>query len=243
MLQGDKHVRYIQDMPSVCAPYIGSSTKQFYNGRVSSRSLVNRQAVVPCTENSQLESKNQGEIYVEDNQNKQRNNYVRFFAMIATSMIVMFFLMYLNSYQIIDHAWFSETRFFMTLLMGGAMLIIMLAFMLRMYKNNTANVAIFIGGALLMVLAVWLVRSQITVTDTDYMEGMIPHHSIAILTSERAQIEDVRVRELADGIIDAQRREIKEMEWLIEDIRANGVAATEEEANNRPVPEFSGTPE
>ena len=180
---------------------------------------------------------------MEDNQNKQRNNYVRFFAMIATSMIVMFFLMYLNSYQIIDHAWFSETRFFMTLLMGGAMLIIMLAFMLRMYKNNTANVAIFIGGALLMVLAVWLVRSQITVTDTDYMEGMIPHHSIAILTSERAQIEDVRVRELADGIIDAQRREIKEMEWLIEDIRANGVAATEEEANNRPVPEVSGTPE
>ncbi len=180
---------------------------------------------------------------VEDNQNKQRNNYLRFFAMIATSMVVMFFLMYLNSYQIIDHAWFSETRFFMTLLMGGAMLIIMLAFMLRMYKNTTANVAIFIGGALLMILAVWLVRSQITVTDTDYMEGMIPHHSIAILTSERAQIEDVRVRELADGIIDAQRREIKEMEWLIKDIRANGVAATEEEANNRPVPDFAGTPE
>ncbi|MCB8936612.1 MAG: DUF305 domain-containing protein [Anaerolineae bacterium] len=163
--------------------------------------------------------------------------------MIATSMVVMFFLTYLNSYQIIDHAWFSETRLFMTMLMGGAMLIIMLAFMLGMYKNNTANVAIFIGGALLMVIALWLVRSQITVTDTDYMEGMIPHHSIAILTSEKAQIEDVRVRELADEIIDAQRREIKEMEWLIEDIRANGVAETEDEANNRPVPQFSGTPE
>jgi len=180
---------------------------------------------------------------VEDKQNKQRNNYIRFFAMIATSMVVMFFLTYLNSYQIIDHAWFSETRLFMTMLMGGAMLIIMLAFMLGMYKNNTANVAIFIGGALLMVIALWLVRSQITVTDTDYMEGMIPHHSIAILTSEKAQIEDVRVRELADEIIDAQRREIKEMEWLIEDIRANGVAETEDEANNRPVPQFSGTPE
>ncbi|MCA9867928.1 MAG: DUF305 domain-containing protein [Anaerolineales bacterium] len=180
---------------------------------------------------------------MEDKQNKQRNNYIRFFAMIATSMVVMFFLTYLNSYQIIDHAWFSETRLFMTMLMGGAMLIIMLAFMLGMYKNNTANVAIFIGGALLMVIALWLVRSQITVTDTDYMEGMIPHHSIAILTSEKAQIEDVRVRELADEIIDAQRREIKEMEWLIEDIRANGVAETEDEANNRPVPQFSGTPE
>lgn len=180
---------------------------------------------------------------MEDNPNKQRNNYIRFFAMIGTSMVVMFFLMYLNSYEIIAHARFSETRLFMTLLMGGAMIIIMLAFMLGMYKNKTANAAMFIGGALIMVLAIWLVRSQITVNGVDYMEGMIPHHSIAILTSERAQIEDVRVRQLADGIIEAQRREIKEMDWLIEDIRANGLAETAEEAAARPVPDFSVTPE
>lgn len=72
------------------------------------------------------------------------------------------------------------------------------------------------------------------------MEGMIPHHSIAILTSERAQIEDRRVRELADEIIKAQRREIKEMAWLIEDIKANGVAETQAEADSRPVPDFEG---
>ena len=72
------------------------------------------------------------------------------------------------------------------------------------------------------------------------MSAMIPHHSIAILTSERAEIEDVRVRELADEIIKAQRREIKEMNWLIEDIQQNGPATTEAEANARPVPEFEG---
>lgn len=75
------------------------------------------------------------------------------------------------------------------------------------------------------------------------MEGMIPHHSIAILTSERARIEDPRVRQLADEIIEAQRREIKEMEWLIADIKANGIAKTQEEADARAVPDFSGTPE
>jgi hypothetical protein len=95
----------------------------------------------------------------------------------------------------------------------------------------------------MIVLAVWLVRSQVTVDGVDYMEGMIPHHSIAILTSERAGIEDLRVRELADEIIEAQRREIKEMEWLIEDIKTNGMAQTQEEADTRPVPDFSGTPE
>ncbi len=179
---------------------------------------------------------------------EQQNNgspvsYLRFFAMIGTSMIIMYLLMYLNSYQILDHAWFSETRLFMTMIMGGAMMAIMLFFMLGMYKNNKLNAAIFIGAALILLLSTWLVRSQITVDGVDYMEGMIPHHSIAIMTSERAGIEDQRVRELADEIIAAQHREIKEMEWLIEDIRSNGVAETEEEANARPIPDFSGTPE
>ncbi len=110
----------------------------------------------------------------------------------------------------------------MTFIMGGAMLIIMLGFMLNMYKNKMMNGAIFMAGILLILASVWLVRSQVTVSDADYMEGMIPHHSIAVLTSERAMIEDMRVRKLADEIIEAQRREIKEMEWLINDIRENG---------------------
>jgi hypothetical protein len=179
---------------------------------------------------------------MEQNHNK-KGNYLRFFAMVGTSMVIMYFLMYLNSYQILDHAHFSETRLFMTTIMGGAMMAVMLSFMMGMYKNRKANAAILIGSGLLILLSVWLVRSQVTVTDVDYMEGMIPHHSIAILTSENAGIEDIRVRELADKIIEAQRREIREMEWLIEDIRENGLAETAEEANARPVPDFAGTPE
>lgn len=173
----------------------------------------------------------------------ERRAYTRFFIMIGTSMVAMFILMYSHSYQILDHAWFSETRLFMTLIMGGAMMIIMLFFMRQMYQNSRANAAIFIGAGVLLLLSIWLVRSQVTVTGVDYMEGMIPHHSIAILTSERSRIEDARVRELADEIIEAQRREIKEMEWLIEDIKTNGVARTQEEADARPVPDFSGTPD
>lgn len=178
-----------------------------------------------------------------ENSQNMEGSYSRFFAMIVTAMVAMFLLMYSHSYQVFDHAWFSETRMFMTLIMGGSMMIIMLAFMLKMYKDQKMNAGIFIGGLLLMILAIWLVRSQTTVDDLDYMEGMIPHHSIAILTSERSAIEDPRVRELADKIIEAQRREIREMEWLIEDIRENGVATSQQEADARAVPSFSGTPE
>ena len=72
------------------------------------------------------------------------------------------------------------------------------------------------------------------------MKAMIPHHSIAIMTSERAEIEDVRVKNLANEIVKAQRREIKEMEWLINDIQENGAATSEADAKTRPMPEFEG---
>lgn len=88
-------------------------------------------------------------------------------------------------------------------------MVIMLLYMIRMYANKIINAVIVIGGVLLLAGSIWLVRSQVTVSDVDYMEGMIPHHSIAILTSEKSMIEDVRVRELADEIIKAQRRELR----------------------------------
>jgi uncharacterized protein (DUF305 family) len=50
------------------------------------------------------------------------------------------------------------------------------------------------------------------------MKAMIPHHSIAILTSQRARITDPRVRKLADQIIESQQREIAEMEGLIAEL-------------------------
>lgn len=143
--------------------------------------------------------------------------YARFAAMIATSTVVMFGLMYLNVYSL-DHVWFSEMRAYMALVMGGAMAIVMLAFMLHMYKSNAANVGIFVAGAGVLAVALWLARSQATVDDVAYMKGMIPHHSIAILTSERARIKDPRVRKLADQIIESQRREIAEMEALVREL-------------------------
>ncbi|NRD88826.1 DUF305 domain-containing protein [Sphingopyxis sp. BSNA05] len=167
------------------------------------------------------------------------SKYTRFIVMIATSTLVMFGLMYLNTYAL-DHVQFSETRTWMALYMGGAMAIVMLLFMLGMYDDRRKNALILGGAALLFAGSLYLVRSQDTISDLAWQKAMIPHHSIAILTSERAHIEDQRVRDLADNIIKAQRREIREMQWLIEDIRANGKAVTEADATARPVPDFEG---
>ncbi|WDR06488.1 DUF305 domain-containing protein [Devosia rhodophyticola] len=151
-------------------------------------------------------------------------SYYRYAAMIVTSTIVMFGLMYLNTFAL-DHIFWSQTRAWMALLMGATMAVIMLAFMLSMYKNKKANIAILVGAIVVFGASLWLVRSQETVGDVDYMKAMIPHHSIAILTSSRAHIKDPRVRELADGIIKAQVREIDEMKQLISELEANPPAA------------------
>lgn len=166
--------------------------------------------------------------------------YLKFGAMIITSTLVMFMLTYANSYQW-SHVRWSETRFYMVFYMGAAMALIMLGFMLNMYKNKMINAGIVIGSIVVFGVALTLVRSQETVQDTSWMRAMIPHHSIAILTSEGAEIDDVRVCELAVAIIEAQKREIAEMEWLINDINENGTADSASAAEARPIPEFAGS--
>ena len=146
-------------------------------------------------------------------------SYLRFAAMIASSTVVMFGLMYLNTYSL-DHVAFSQTRTWMALLMGATMAIIMMGFMFPMYERKAANVAIMAAAVIVAAGSLWLVRSQATVDEVSYMKAMIPHHSIAILTSRRARIEDPRVRELADEIIEAQVREIDEMKSLIAELEA-----------------------
>jgi uncharacterized protein (DUF305 family) len=153
-------------------------------------------------------------------------SYIRFFAMIITSTIVMFALMYLNTYAW-DHIFHSETRTYMALYMGAAMAVIMLSFMLGMYSSRNTNIAIYAGAAVVFAASLFLLRSQTTVQDVSYMRAMIPHHSIAILTSERAEISDPRVRKLADDIIEAQRREIAEMKALIADLQGGPPATPE----------------
>ena len=144
--------------------------------------------------------------------------YPRLALLVAATTIVMYALMYFNAYNA-DHIWFSQTRAWMAVMMGAAMMAIMLGFMRRMYPDRSLNLMLCAACGIAFVLALSLVRSQTTVGDVSYMKAMIPHHSIAILTSERAHIRDARVRRLADGIIRAQVREIAEMEQLISDLQ------------------------
>ena len=149
------------------------------------------------------------------NQKKGKNNYTKFVIMLAGSFIAMYITMYLNTYQI-DHVYFSLTRLYMTCLGIAAMALIMFITMRKMYRNKKKNIAIVLGSIILFVSAFGLVRVQKPIIgDVLWMKAMIPHHSIAILTSERADIKDPEVKKLAEDIIEAQRKEIEDMKAMI----------------------------
>ncbi len=154
------------------------------------------------------------------NHHTGKGNYTKFILMLAASFIAMYITMYLNTYEI-DHVYFSLTRFYMSCLGIASMTVIMLFFMRKMYQNKKKNIAVLLGSLLLFISAFGLVRAQSPIIgDILYMKAMIPHHSIAILTSKRADIKDPEVRKLADGIIKAQEKEIAEMKAYIQRLEA-----------------------
>ncbi|NDK10213.1 DUF305 domain-containing protein [Candidatus Gracilibacteria bacterium] len=144
-----------------------------------------------------------------------KNKYGNFAVMMAVSFVSMYFIMFLNIFEI-SHYYNSITRVYMTLLMIAPMALIMLFFMKDMYNNSKINAAIIASCVVGFTLVFLALRSQFPVGDVQYMKAMIPHHSSAILTSERADIQDPEVRKLADDIIKAQVKEIAEMKALIQ---------------------------
>lgn len=75
-----------------------------------------------------------------------------------------------------------------------------------------------IGIILSAVLTITLLRYQIGIRDRDWLKGMITHHSSALTTSHHISkvTNNAQIRELAINIIQAQEREIKQMESMLE---------------------------
>ncbi|MBS1526525.1 MAG: DUF305 domain-containing protein [Bacteroidetes bacterium] len=144
----------------------------------------------------------------------EKGNYKKFVLMLLASYIVMYAIMYLDDDQI-DHIYLNMTRFYMTLIMISAMALIMLAMMRMMYQNKKLNAIIVISSVAVFGLALTGVRTQAGIGDVQYMKGMIPHHSIAIMTSKHANFKDPEVKKLSRDIIDAQEKEIAEMKQIL----------------------------
>lgn len=148
------------------------------------------------------------------------SRYTKFFLMLLCSGLSMYLTMYFNTYEL-DHVFFSITRLYMTLIGMAGMALIMFLFMKSMYTSKRKNRMIVGLSLMTMGVCTFLVRTQKPIGDIAWMKAMIPHHSIAILTSERAAIKDPEVKELSNEIIKAQKKERAQMKKMIERLESD----------------------
>jgi uncharacterized protein (DUF305 family) len=145
----------------------------------------------------------------------ETKNYGKFLLMLVCSFVIMYAVMFLNADRF-DHVYLSTTRLYMTLLMVSPMAVLMIMMMPGMYKDKRLNSLIILMAFLTFGLSVVFLRSQTFISDVQYMKGMIPHHSSAILASEEADLQDPEVKKLAEKIVSSQKREISEMKALLQ---------------------------
>jgi len=144
----------------------------------------------------------------------KKNPYLKFALIMAVSFIIMYLIMFLNVAEF-SHVFNSITRFYMTTLMIASMAISMLLFMWDMYPNRKINIRIIAFSAVCFFGTLYLLRTQTPIGDIQYMKAMIPHHSSAIMTSSNVEFKDAEVKKLAEEIIIAQEKEIKQMNEMI----------------------------
>ena len=147
-----------------------------------------------------------------------KRNYIKFILMLFVSFCIMYAVMFLNV-DSIDHIYLSLTRMYMSLMMVTPMAVLMMFLMGKMYTNRKLNAIIIFSGIVVFSVSLYLLRTQAFISDVQYMQAMIPHHSSALLTSKNAGIRDPEVRKLSEGIIESQEKEIREMKIIIERLK------------------------
>ncbi len=115
-----------------------------------------------------------------------------------------------------EHIYLSLTRLYMSLLMVCPMTLIMIGFMGKMYSSKKLNAVICSVSVLVMIISFLFLRNQTFISDSQYMQAMIPHHSSAIMTSKYAAIHDPEVKALSDSIIKSQKAEIEQMKRILQ---------------------------
>ena len=147
------------------------------------------------------------------------NSYVKFAAMMTVSFIIMYAVMFLNA-DIFEHVMLSTTRTYMTILMVAPMAISMILFMWKMYENKKINYIILTSAVIIFIGTLAMLRNQTLIADVQWMKAMIPHHSSAIMVSQKAHLSDPEAQKLAQDIIKAQKEEIAQMQEMIKRIEA-----------------------
>ena len=140
--------------------------------------------------------------------------YSLWFMMIGSFIIQLFFMSSImtNSYKNIT---FSVGKFYMATIM--ALLMGLLEVLMFDFHMKTLSLGYYLSLFFILVVFIYLYRNQVYIEDKDYLNEMIEHHSMALLTSEEIlqKTKSERVKKLAENIISTQEKEIQYMQQLL----------------------------
>lgn len=146
-----------------------------------------------------------------------KSMYIKFAVMIALSFVAMYAFMY-AMVDVFANVIPNYNQFYMAGLMTAPMIILEMGLMWMMYPHKKLNVAIILGGVLLLVICWVGIRQQVAIGDEQFLKSMIPHHAGAILMCEKAKLIDPEIKALCANIVSGQAQEIDQMRAVLERI-------------------------
>lgn len=140
------------------------------------------------------------------------------YIMLLVSVAMSFAVMYAVMFSMVDrwgNIYLNLSTVYMTGLMAGSMLPIMLVTMPGMFKNRRFNAALWATSAAVLALFWGLLRTEAGVGDRQFLRAMISHHAAAVQMCNESSLNDPRVVELCRGIVTSQEGEIVQMKTLL----------------------------
>ena len=139
--------------------------------------------------------------------------------MFVGSFIIQYFLM--PPIMVSENAYITNNigKAYMAVIMGLFMVVLEIMMHDHHYGVFSMKYYIFIG--ILLVLFIYLYREQKYITDKQYLEEMIEHHSMALLTSNKIleKTDNYNVSKIAKNIIQKQEDEIREMKGILKKLQ------------------------
>ena len=142
-------------------------------------------------------------------------HYGRLMVELAIDFVIMYLVMY-TMIRSLDHFYLNINNVWMTLMMVTPMALVMMVAMRSMFPSRNRNLLVVAGALVVFGVSYYGMRTQWAVGDEQFLKSMIPHHSGAILMCQEASITDPDIQSLCREIIDSQRREIAQMEAILD---------------------------
>lgn len=141
--------------------------------------------------------------------------YYSIVIMFIASFIIQYFLIppiMVNNYTFITN---NVGKAYMAVII--ALFMVLLEVMMHDQQYNVFSLYLYVPFFTGIMFFIYLYKNQIGINDKQYLEEMIEHHGISLLTSEEIlkKTDNYHIAKLAKNIIQTQKDEIQVMKELL----------------------------